>query len=53
MTGVQTCALPILEESKKVGVALKSTIQEKEKYDQDGSDEDEDMAIFLENSTNL
>ena len=35
-----------LEESKKVGVALKSTIQEKENYDQDGSDEDEDMAMF-------
>ena len=28
-----------LEESKKVRVALKSTIHEKEKYDQDGSDE--------------
>ena len=35
-----------LEKSKKVEVALKSTIQEKEKYDQDGSDEDEDMAMF-------
>ena len=35
-----------LEKSNKVRVALKSTIQEKEKYDQDGSHEDEDMAIF-------
>ena len=34
------------ETNKKVGVALKSTIQEKEKYDQDGSDKDEDMAMF-------
>ena len=35
-----------LEKSKKVGVSLKFTIQEKEKYNQDGSDEDEDMAMF-------
>ena len=33
-----------LEKSKKVGVALKSTIKKKERYD--GSDEDEDIAMF-------
>ena len=35
-----------LKASKKVKVVLKSTIKEKEKYDQDGSDEDEDMVMF-------
>ena len=34
------------EENKKVGVAFKSTIQEKEKYDQEGNDGDEDMEMF-------
>ena len=34
------------EENKKVGVAFKSTIQGKEKYDQDESDEDKDIAMF-------
>ena len=33
------------ESNKKVGVALKSTIQ-KEDHDHDGSDEDEKMAMF-------
>ena len=35
-----------MSRNKKVGVVLKSTIQEKEKYDQDDSNEDENMTIF-------
>ena len=34
------------DSNKKVGVALKSTIQENKKYDQDGNNEDKEIVMF-------